>query len=110
MFAGVLAVRAFQKNSLTGQLIDIACYTENKANTGNDHKGRGLNCGQACALEGFPVGLLVDGKVYQVMGELTAHSNAKLYLHVGHTVTLAGATGDQGGHPIITATDIKETK
>src|ERR1700733_16213061 len=56
-----------ETKTVTGQLVDLACYGVNKENTGNAHKGKGLICGQACAREGFPVGLVTtDGKVYQV--------------------------------------------
>ena len=34
---------------LTGVLVDKACYTKDKANTTNAHKGMGETCAQACA-------------------------------------------------------------
>jgi len=40
--------------NVTGQLIDLACYAQDQANTGNQHKNKGLICAQACAREGFP--------------------------------------------------------
>jgi hypothetical protein len=103
-FASLYGFLAFSRTTtLSGQLIDLACYSEDKTNTGNQHKGLGLNCARACALEGFPVGLLTaDGKVYRVKGELAANSNAKLVPHMGEKVVLSGET-EEGSELTITA-------
>src|SRR6202050_5873543 len=94
--------------TVTGQLVDLACYGVNKENTGNAHKGKGLICGQACAREGFPVGLVAtDGKVYQVTGELAAHANAKLIPHIAQTVTITGDVSEKGGTNLIVASDLQ---
>ena len=94
--------------SVTGLLIDLACYAQDKSNTGNQHKNRGLICAQACAREGFPVGLLTAaGRVYQVTGSLAADSNAKLAPHMAHTVTLIGDVSEKDGRSTIAASDLK---
>jgi hypothetical protein len=90
--------------TIRGQLIDLACYSEDKSNTGNAHKGYGLICARACALEGFPVGLLTaNGKVYRIEGRLAANSNAKLVPHMAETVTISGETAEEDGQSTITA-------
>jgi hypothetical protein len=107
---GVLAVAlAFGKSeTVTGQLIDLACYSLDKDNTGNHHKHKGLLCARACALEGFAVGLLTaDGTVYEVTGELTANTNAKLAPHMAQTVTLTGEVREANGKTTIAANDLK---
>jgi hypothetical protein len=84
--------------TITGQVIDMACYMIDKANTGNTHRSRGYTCAQACAIEGFQVGLLTaDGKVYEITGDLAANKNAKLAPHMGHTVTIAGDVTEKEG-------------
>jgi hypothetical protein len=94
--------------TVTGQLVDLACYGLDKENTGIAHKAKGHACGPACAREGFPVGLLAtDGMVYQVTGELAAHANAKLAPHISHTVTVTGEVGEKDGVPTISGTEIK---
>jgi hypothetical protein len=108
--AGVLAASlAFGKSeTVTGQLIDLACFSQDKDNTGNHHKHQGLNCARACAMEGFAVGILTpDGRVYEVTGELTADSNAKLVPHMAQTVTLTGEVGEKDGKMTIAANDLK---
>jgi hypothetical protein len=111
LIAAGLAGRSLAKTSVTGQLIDMACYGQNKENTGLAHKGRGLVCARACALEGFPVGLLTsDGKVYQVTGDLAANSNANLLPHITHTVTISGDVTEKDGHTLIAASDLSMAK
>src|SRR5262249_43316830 len=111
-FAFVFTSRVSAANeTLTGKLVDLACYSLNKEETGNVHRGRAWNCAQACAREGFPVGLITSsGKVYHVGGGLAADLNAKLVPHMSHTVTITGDVnekGGMGGMPMITATELK---
>jgi hypothetical protein len=78
---------------VTGVLVDKACYSKDKANTTNAHKGMGEACAQACAKKGAPVALVTEkGEVYDVMtmGDLAGENNAKLVGHMSHTVTLTG--------------------
>jgi hypothetical protein len=94
--------------TVTGQLIDLACYMLDKGNTANAHKGRGYNCARACAKEGFDVGLLTsDGKIYHLTGGLTADKNAKLVPHMAHTVTITGEVTEKEGETMIAASDLK---
>jgi len=82
---------------VTGVLVDLACYTKDKANTTNAHKGMGESCAQACAKKGGTVALVTEkGDVYEVMtmGGLAGENNAKLVPHMSHTVTLTGDVMD----------------
>ena len=117
LFSGVLVVialvaPAFAKTeTITGQLVDLACFGLNKEDAGNAHKGKGYICGQACAREGFPVGLVTsDGKVYEVKGDLAANSNAKLVPHIAQRVTITGDVSEQDGVVFIRASDLMATK
>lgn len=97
--------------TITGQLVDVHCYTMDKANTGNAHKGMSATCAQDCAKKGSPVALLTaDGKVYEIAGDLTATNNAKLVPHMSHTVEIAGDVVEKGGKTTITAADLKMIK
>ena len=99
---------ASNTETVTGQVIDLACYMLDKANTTNTHRGRGYACAQACAKEGFQVGLLSsDGKVYQIAGGLAANKNAKLVPHVGHTVSITGDVGQKNGLAFVTSDDLQ---
>jgi len=94
--------------TVTGVLVDKACYTKDKANTSNDHKGMGATCAQDCAKKGSPVALVTDkGEVYDVTGDLAANKNEKLVAHMSHTVTLTGEVTDAGGKKAIAATALK---
>jgi hypothetical protein len=104
---GLLVTRA-RAETVTGRLIDLACYSLNKEHTENAHPGKGLICAQACAREGFAVGLLTaEGKVYQVAGGLAAANNAKLVSHMAHTVTITGDLSEKDGTSVIAASDLK---
>jgi len=96
---------------VSGQLIDLACYAQDKENTGNHHKNRGVICAQACAREGFAVGLLTqDGLLYRVTGDLAANYNAKLVPHMTHIVTLTGDVTRTDGQNVITANALKAVR
>ena len=110
VFVGLFAPRVFTNTqTVTGRLIDLVCYAQDKDNTGNHHKGRGLNCALACVKgEGAPVGILTaDGTLYQVTGPMTADNNAKLAPHLLHKVTITGDVGGKSELMTIAATDLK---
>jgi len=93
-----------QTQTVSGEVIDLACYMLDKGNTTNTHRSRGYDCAQACAREGFQVGLLtIDGKVYELGGGLAANKNAKLVPHLGHTVSITGALQEKDGLSMISS-------
>jgi hypothetical protein len=110
IFASASAGRALAASeTVTGTLVDLQCYSLNKAETGSAHRrGTAQICAQACAREGFTVGLLTsDGKVYEVKGGLAANINAKLVPHMSHNVTITGDVTVKDGVSTITADDLK---
>jgi len=99
--AGVFALAA--PTTVTGVLVDKACYTKDKANTTNAHKGMGDTCAQDCAKKGQQVALVTStGDVYDVKGEVAADMNAKLVPHMSHTMALTGEVTDVKGVKTIT--------
>ena len=95
---------------VTGVLVDLACYTKDKANTTNAHKAMGEACAQSCAKNGNTVALVTEkGDVYELMtmGALAGEKNAKLVPHMSHTVTLTGDVTDVKGKKTIHATSLK---
>ena len=96
--------------TVTGQLVDKACYQRNPKNTGERHVRKPIDeCASTCARLGLPVAVLTaDGKLYQVTGELAKNRNARLISHVTRMVTVTGdVTTDEEGGLLIAATDIK---
>ncbi len=68
------APRVAAVETVTGQVIDLACYMLDRKNTTPTHTGRGYACAQACAKEGFQVGLLTaNGQVFEIIGGLAAN-------------------------------------
>ena len=97
--------------TVTGQVIDLYCYSRDNKATGMDHRD-GRECALACIKwEGQPVGLLTaEGKVYQLAGTLVANNNAKVAPHLTHTVTVTGDVVDRDGIMTINATDLTMVK
>ena len=92
--------------TVTGQVISLSCYFQNKANVG----AAGIVCANATIkYEGNPVGILTtDGTVYQVAGGLVANNNAKMVPFLGKTVSITGEVSEARGHiKMITANDAK---
>jgi len=109
LFAGSFAAPAFAKTeTVTGEVISLSCYFQNKANIGR--------AGMICAIatvkwEGNPAGLLTaDGKVFQLAGGLVARNNAKVVPLLGHTVTITGDVYEKDGITMIAADDAKMVK
>ena len=100
--------------TVTGKLVDAACYKMDKSNIGVDHRmaqGSEKNCAVECARTGFPVALLTsDGKLYIVTGALAANKNAALISHMGHAVTLTGDVTEGVGAMTIGATRLSVGK
>lgn len=66
------AVWCAQEKTITGEVLDLACYLTQGAK-GPDH----ASCAKACAKGGQPMGLLgSDGKVYVLVA---SHDNGKPY-------------------------------
>ena len=97
--------------TITGQLIDQACYKMDKSNTGVDHKmpkGDTKDCAIGCAKGGQPVALLTaDGKMYTGTGDLAADKNAKLVAHMSHKVEITGDVTEKDGQLMIAAANLK---
>jgi hypothetical protein len=94
--------------TVTGQVVDLACYTLDRGNAAVTHRGRGYACAQACAREGFQVGLVTgEGKVYSISGGLASNKNAKLVPHMGHVVTITGDLSEKDGMAVIASNDLQ---
>ena len=103
---------AFAKTeTVTGQVIDLYCYSRNNKDVGMDHRD-GRECAWACIKwEGQPVGLLTsDGKVYQLAGALVAGNNDKVAPHLTHTVTVTGDVTEKDGMTMLAANALTMVK
>jgi hypothetical protein len=112
VFVAALAAPAFAaQETVKGQIVDQACYTKNKANTGATHDMGGKqveDCAAACAKKGAPLALLTsDGKVYQITGDLAANMNEKLVPHISHTVEISGDVTSTDGKTMIASNSLK---
>ena len=110
LFLGMSVAPAFaESQTVRGILVDLSCYSHDKSNTGNAHKGmKSETCAQDCAKMGQPVAVVTtDGKVYQVTGDLAANNNAKLVPHMSHTMEITGDVTTKSGAMMIAASQLK---
>src|SRR5712691_7734772 len=103
------AAPAFAKTeTVTGEVISLSCYFQNKKNVGQ--------AGMICAIatvkwEGNPAGLLTaDGRVYQLAGGLVANNNARVVPLLGRRVTVTGEVSEKGGTTTMTADQARIVK
>ena len=81
------AATAGNEMTMTGQVVDLNCFTTNGA-SGAAHKG----CAQACAKAGVPLGILAsDGTIYvPVSSKPGDPQNSKLDKFIEGKVTVTG--------------------
>jgi hypothetical protein len=92
MVVGASGQRAPSLSSLTGVLVDRACYLSKGAAIANaaEHKA----CAIACAQKGSRLAVvLANGSVYIITGALTADNNVKLLPFVYKPVVLTATLG-----------------
>ena len=96
--AGGLLHAAGEKASVTGEVIDSACYIKSGAK-GADH----AKCASGCAKNGIPLALLTDdGKVVMVASSKDGESgNTLLMDHVAKKVTVEGTWFEKGGAKVL---------
>jgi hypothetical protein len=97
--------------TVTGTLIDLYCYAQDKDDTGMDH-GNAKACAWACVkYTGMPVGILTsEGRAYEIAGGLVAGNNAKLAPYITQRISITGAVSLRDGMPTITANDLTTVK
>jgi hypothetical protein len=99
----VLTAQAAEKagpaGSVTGEVIDSACYIKSGA------KGEGhIKCAQSCADSGIPLAILEDGTskvVWLASKEDMATPNDKLKPYAGKKVTVKGTWAERGGAKLL---------
>ena len=79
-------------NTLTGEVIDITCFLDH-----DSHGDKHASCAKKCIESGMPVGLLVDGKIYNVIVSTHEAPNAKLAPFAGQKVTITGKIINKNG-------------
>ncbi len=97
--AAPAAEKAGPAGSVTGEVIDSACYIKSGA------KGEGhAKCAQSCAESGIPLAILEDGtnKVVWVASKADMETpNDKLKPYAGKKVTVKGTWAERGGAKLL---------
>ena len=117
---GSVVAQSGKVQTITGTVVDLACYSMNKADRGMHHLSQGgatrpnvgFECAYSCVRwQGMPAGLLADdGKIYQIEGRLRENSNARIAPHLTHKVTLTGDVTEIDGVLLIAADEVKRVQ
>jgi len=97
--ATATAAAAAKPASVTGEVIDSACYIKSGAK-GADH----IKCAQACADSGIPLAILEDGtnKVVWVASKKDMETpNDQLKPYAGKKVKVTGTWAERGGAKLL---------
>jgi len=91
--------------TLTGELIGLTCYLKH-GSAGQGHK----SCAKDCAKKGLPIGLLVDGKIFEISGDghqtlIEAYKPLLKYLE--SKVVVKGKVFEKSGMKILVIKKIK---
>jgi hypothetical protein len=101
----VLPVLAAEPVSVTGEIVDSACYIKMGAK-GESHR----DCAQKCADAGIPLALVEDGtgKVIWLASQNDMETpNPKLREYAAKKVTITGTYAERGGAKILLVASVK---
>ena len=100
-----LASPAISAETVTGEVVDLACFLPHPEMKGSGHR----KCAETCAKKGMPLGILTDDK--QVYLLLEDHENPKPYeqakAKAAEKITVEGEKVAQGGLQAIVVEAVK---
>ena len=103
--AMALPTMATQKVTVTGEVIDSACFVKMGA-SGAGHR----ECAQTCADNGIPLALLeadTEQLIWLASSASMQSPNADLRAHASHTVRITGEYAERGGVKILVIDQIE---
>ena len=106
MSAAVFADDKGKKETVTGEVVDLACYLSHGAK-GDKH----AKCAEHCITAGMPVGVLTDdGKLFLLVGEKHKTLNSELAAYAAKKITVTGEVGTQNGVSLMTVEKFEAAK
>ncbi len=101
---GASALVAAAPETIKGEVVDVACQkTKGAEGVGAGHIG----CVMACARKGNQLGIMTADGVYEIVGEYSANTNAKLIAFLASEVEATGEVTTKDGTKFITVTAMK---
>ena len=98
-----LAAAAGDSVTLTGEVVDLHCYTSRGAH-GEEHAG----CSNACISRDVPAGLLVGDTLYLLLNEKPVAVKEKVAGLAGKTVKATGRVVERGGMKALMVESVTE--
>lgn len=107
MGTGMMHGKDGKNVTLSGELIGLTCFIKH-GSKGAAHR----SCAKSCAEKGLPIGLLSEGKIYQVSGK--GHASLKnaykpLLKYVERNVTVKGTLYEKNGTRMIVIERIRRS-
>ena len=94
--------------TITGQVVSISYYGQNKARRGGGLDQSLADARASVKWEGMPAGIVTPyGEAFQIIGGLAANNNAKIIDFLGKDATIAGEVTTQHGMLCISADEAK---
>jgi hypothetical protein len=88
--------------TVKGEVVDLACYKNDKAKMGEAHKG----CGMSCVKKGNPLAIVTpDGQVYNLAGAYAEIVEGELF---AVPVEATGEVSEKDGAKVIAVTAMKK--
>ena len=94
---------AGESKTVTGEVIDMACYAKGSDNVGAGHSA----CAMKCAKGGGALGILTADGVLAITGDMTNDNNMKLVEYVAKNVKAMGDVTEQDGKMSIDVASIE---
>jgi hypothetical protein len=102
------AVTTPSTQTITGQVVSISYYGQNKAMRGGGLDQSLANARASVKWEGMPAAIVTPyGEAFQIAGGLAANNNAKIIEFLGKTATITGEVSEQHGTLVITADEAR---
>jgi hypothetical protein len=97
--------------TITGRVVALAYYGQNKARRGGGLDQSRVDMRASVRWEGNPAGIVTpSGEAYQIIGGLTANSNAKIAEYLGQTVSITGEVSMKYGMQVISADNVTPSR
>jgi hypothetical protein len=106
-FVAFLAPVGAAPLTVKGEVVDLACYKNDKAKMGEAHKG----CGMTCVKKGNALAIVTsDGQVYNLAGAYAENKNAKIVEGDLFAVPIeaTGEVAEKDGAKVMTVTAMKK--
>ena len=103
IFALASGLGAAESKTVTGEIVDMACYAKSADNVAPGHSA----CAMKCAQGGGALGILTADGVLAITGSMTNDNNAELLDYVAKNVKAMGDVSEEDGQMSINVSSVE---